>query len=185
MTYFDGLLNSYSRLVALKWPDNLAPSQRVWMAVYPPEIERNLRLRHLEFQIATAKTGHEWRLIDITSDFEHWMAANEYRDSYFESPELLAGSLSDFHQALVTRVSTTLRECNERTVVGLLGAGSLFGLGGEIKVSALINDVADDLAGRLLVFFPGQHDGNNYRLLDARDGWNYLATAITADSVGS
>jgi hypothetical protein len=33
----------------------------------------------------------------------------------------------------------------------------------------------------LLVFFPGQFDNNNYRLLDARDGWNYLAVPITAD----
>jgi len=31
-----------------------------------------------------------------------------------------------------------------------------------------------------LVFFPGERDGSNYRLLDARDGWNYLATPIAA-----
>ena len=37
------------------------------------------------------------------------------------------------------------------------------------------------MIGRLLVFFPGEVEGNNYRLLDARDGWNYLATPITAD----
>jgi len=35
------------------------------------------------------------------------------------------------------------------------------------------------IAGRLLVFFPGEHEGNSYRLLDARDGWNYLAIPIT------
>lgn len=185
MTYFDGLLSSYSRLVGLKWQENLAPNQRVWMAVYPPEIERNLRLRQPEFAIATKESGHEWRLTDITSDFERWLAAYEYRDAYFESPALLAGSLSEFHEQLVSQVRGVLRECDEDTVVGLLGAGSLFGLGGEIKVSALINDIADDIAGRLLVFFPGQHEGNNYRLLDARDGWNYLATPITADSVSS
>ena len=27
--------------------------------------------------------------------------------------------------------------------------------------------------------FPGHVDGSNYRLLDARDGWNYLAVPIT------
>ena len=32
---------------------------------------------------------------------------------------------------------------------------------------------------RLVVFFPGSKDGTNYRLLNARDGWNYLAQAIT------
>jgi len=28
------------------------------------------------------------------------------------------------------------------------------------------------------VFFPGEHEGNSYRLLDARDGWNYLAVPL-------
>ncbi len=42
-------------------------------------------------------------------------------------------------------------------VVALLGAGTLFGLGDAVKVSALINAVNDAIAGRLLVFFPGEH----------------------------
>ena len=38
----------------------------------------------------------------------------------------------------------------------------------------------NEIKGRLLLFFPGEYDGNNcYRMLDARDGWNYLATPIT------
>jgi len=36
--------------------------------------------------------------------------------------------------------------------------------------------------GRLLVLFPGEYVNNTYRLLDARDGWGYQATAITADN---
>jgi len=35
--------------------------------------------------------------------------------------------------------------------------------------------------GRLVVFFPGSFEDNNYRLLDGYDGWNYLATPITPD----
>ena len=50
-----------------------------------------------------------------------------------------------------------------------------------MKVSALFERVNDAIAGRLLVFFPGEVEGNSYRLLDARDGWNYLATPITAE----
>ena len=46
-------------------------------------------------------------------------------------------------------------------------------------MSALLNAMNERLPGRLLVFFPGEHEGNSYRLLDARDGWNYLATPIT------
>jgi hypothetical protein len=66
----------------------------------------------------------------------------------------------------------------------MLGAGTLFGLGETVKVSALLNAVNDAVAGRFLVFFPGEHEGNSYRLLDARDGWNYLATPITANRRG-
>jgi hypothetical protein len=42
-----------------------------------------------------------------------------------------------------------------------------------------------DIQGRLVVFFPGQFERNNYRLLDARDGWNYLAVPITLHGEGA
>src|SRR3712207_8252085 len=45
--------------------------------------------------------------------------------------------------------------------------------------SALLNAVNDAIAGRLLVFFPGEVENNNFRLLDARDGWDYMAVVIT------
>ena len=67
------------------------------------------------------------------------------------------------------------------TIVGLVGAGNLFGLGDRVKVSALIDRIEDLVAGRLLVFFPGEVEENNYRLLNGRDGWNYHAILITAD----
>lgn len=63
-------------------------------------------------------------------------------------------------------------------------AGTLFRLGDAVKVSALLSAVNHAVAGRLLVFFPGEHEGNSYRLLDARDGWNYLAIPITANGSG-
>ena len=63
-------------------------------------------------------------------------------------------------------------------VVALLGAGTLFGLGDALKVSALINAVNDAIVGRMLVFFPGDVENNNFRLLDARDGWDYMAVVI-------
>ena len=44
--------------------------------------------------------------------------------------------------------------------------------------------VERDIKGRLVVFFPGQYEHNNYRLLDARDGWNYMAVPITAHGSG-
>jgi hypothetical protein len=42
-----------------------------------------------------------------------------------------------------------------------------------------LQKIESHIRGRLVVFFPGVYDQNAYRLLDARDGWNYLATPIT------
>jgi hypothetical protein len=185
VSYVDELLAAYRRFVALPWQQNLAPPQRVWMAVYPPEHERRLRLHLPEFKAATNQHQHPWALIDITTSFESWMAAHDYRDAYFEDPDLLETALPRFLSHLVDSVRAQLAERTAQDgVVGLLGAGTLFGLGGGVKVSALVSEVNDAIAGRLLVFFPGQHEGSSYRLLDARDGWNYLAIPITPNRSG-
>lgn len=181
MSYVDELVAAYSRFVALPWQQNLAPPQRVWMAVYPPEHERRLRLHVPAFRAATNEHHHPWALVDVTKSFETWMAAHDYRDAYFEDPELLETALPAFFDHLVADVRSQLATGQPDGVVALLGAGTLFGLGDAVKVSALLNAVNDTIVGRLLVFFPGDHEGNSYRLLDARDGWNYLAVPITAN----
>ena len=70
------------------------------------------------------------------------------------------------------------REIGEESVVALKGVGSLFGF---LKVKEVVDKLAPLVKGRLLVFFPGSYENNNYRLLDGYDGWNYLAVPITAD----
>jgi hypothetical protein len=65
--------------------------------------------------------------------------------------------------------------------VAVFGVGALFGF---TRVSRVLKLVEPYIRGRLVVFFPGVYDQNNYRLLDARDGWNYLAVPITAHSSG-
>ena len=180
MSYVDELLAAYGRFVELPWQQSLASPQRVWMAVYPPEHERRIRLHLPAFRATTNEHQHPWALIDITMSFESWMAAHDYRDAYFEDPELLETALPGFFDHLVAGVKAQLAKHDAVDgVVALLGAGTLFGLGAGVKVSALINAVSDAVAGRLVVFFPGEHEGNSYRLLDARDGWNYLAVPIT------
>ena len=182
MSYVDDLVRAYRQVVSLPWPKDLAGPQRVWMAVYPPTHERRLRLNVQEFDNATVQADHRWNLIDITTSFERWMAGHEYAEAYFEEPELLDTALPAFFDHLVAEVREQLElHANPLGVVGLLGAGTLFGLGDAVKVSALMNEINDAIAGRLLVFFPGQHEHNSYRLLDARDGWDYLATPITAE----
>lgn len=181
MSRVDDLIANYARFVRLPWPTGLAPAQRVWMAVYSPEEERRLRLELPGFAAATKSAGYEWELIDLTVEFEAWMARHDYREEYFRSPNLIQPELAGFFDHLVASMREQLsNKTSDRTVVGVLGAGSLFGLGDHVKVSALIEHVQDVTNGRLLVFFPGEVDGNNYRLLGAQDGWNYLATLITA-----
>jgi Domain of unknown function (DUF1788) len=179
LSYVDELLAAYDRFVALPWQRTLAPPQRVWMAVYPPEQERRLRLHLRAFESATAERGHPWGLIDITTSFERWMAEHTYGDAYFEQPGLLETALPGLFDHLVAEVRSQLEaHPSPNGVVALLGAGALFGLGDSLKVSALLNAVNDAVAGRLLVFFPGDVENNRFRLLDARDGWDYMAIVI-------
>jgi hypothetical protein len=179
VSYPEELLEAYRKYLVLPWPPSLAPAQRVWMAVYPPEQERRLRLHLRSFEEATVAAGHPWAQIDVTSSFERWAVANPYLESYLESPELLGSALPGFFEHLVEEVRSRLQENGDPNgVVAMLGAGAMFGLGEAVKVSALLNAVNDAIAGRLLVFFPGDAENNNFRLLDGRDGWNYMAIVI-------
>jgi len=180
MPHLDGLIRDYERTVNLPWNTRLAGPQKVWMAIYTPSDERRLRARLLEFEGATRKAGHQWQSYDVTDEFARWMATHEYRESYFDSPEdLTPDALVDFDKYLVERLRATLTQpsVDETTVVAIWGVASLFGV---THVSKLIEYVNEHIRGRLLIFFPGERDGSNYRLLDARDGWNYLATPISA-----
>ncbi len=180
MSQVEELLAAYESFVRQPWQRNIAGPQKVWFAVYDPFQERRLRFRIPEFEVATKKAGHSWRLVDLTDAFAQWMASQEYREEYFKQPELLELALSgDFVEYTANRVREALTGVgvDDNTVVAACGLGSLFGLS---RVSSLVEAVAGDIRGRLLGFFPGQYDGSNYRLLDARDGWNYLAVPITA-----
>jgi len=107
------------------------------------------------------------------------MANAEYRDSYFESPEDLEIKLEDDfleHVAGRVREVLTASGADDNSVVGVYGIASLFGF---VRVSELMKEIEQDIRGRVVVFFPGEYENSNYRLLDARDGWNYLAIPIT------
>lgn len=174
----DQLLVEYRNQLRLPWSRTLAGAQRVWMVVYDPELERRLRLKLEDFASETRDSGHPWELIDLTTSFADWLAANEYREAYFAEPELLAGALGGYADVLTHRVESALADAKlgDDSVMAILGAGSLFPMA---RMSELLDRVSPGIRGRLLVFFPGHVDGSNYRLLDARDGWNYLAVPIT------
>src|SRR5262245_20860157 len=177
MNRVEKLIQNYERQVSLPWDQSLSGPQRVWFAVYDKTDERRLRARVGEFELATKQAGKKWVLHDLTNSFAQWMSANEYRESYFESPEDIELALDDFLAHLSEHLQATLdSRADQQTVVSLLGVATLFGLA---RVSTLIQQVQSHIPGRLLVFFPGEYDQNTYRLLDARDGWNYLAVPIT------
>ncbi len=181
MSKIEDLLAAYERYVRLPWDQRLAGPQRVWFAVYDPSQERRLRHRMPAFEALTAAANHGWRLEDITNAFAEWMANHEYKEAYFEQPDDLGMALADFAEAVADQVRRALKhpDVDEDTVVAVLGLSSLFGL---TRASDLIADIESSIRGRLLVFFPGQHHGHNWRLLDARDGWNYHAVPISGSS---
>lgn len=180
MSSIDVLLAKYSRDVGLFWDHTLAGPQRVWFIHYEAEQERRMRLRLADFETATKAAGRGWIGVDLTDEFAKWMGSHEYRDAYFEDPYAMELALADFRTSVADRVRSILTspEADENTVVAIHGVLSLFGL---MRTSALVEAVAPAARGLLLVFFPGERDGNNFRFLGVRDGWNYRAYSITAD----
>ena len=181
MNQISKLATNYQRHVSVPWQRTMAGAQRVMIIVYAKERERALRYHINEFEEATRHAVHEWILADATPWFAEWMAADEYREAYFEDPELLGMKLAgEFRDEAGRRLRAVLEEADENTVVALLGAAALYGF---LRVSELIQSVEPSIQGRLVVFFPGTKNDNNYRLLDARDGWSYLAQPITLHEV--
>jgi hypothetical protein len=174
----------YRQHLSVPWQAGLAAIQRVIFAVYDKADELRLRANVGEFELATQQAGKQWLLLDVTNSFPEWMAAQEYRDAYFESPDDLAGyqtgELTEFVADLTSKLKSDIAaKAGPDTVVALLGVGTLFGLA---RVSSVVEGIKESVQGRLLVFFPGEHHPENhtYRLLDARDGWNYLAVPLLA-----
>ena len=179
MSNVDELILAYAKHASLPWIPNLAPGQRTWMVVYPPADERRIRARLSDFENATRAAGKQWLLIDISTSFGEWIDAHPYRDRYFANPDSLSGAaLRALRDHIIAKISGAAAEHDDpNVVVAVVGVGTLFPF---TEISGIIESAAERVAGRLAVFFPGDHRQDNYRLLDARDGWNYLATAITS-----
>lgn len=180
MGKIDVIAERYGRHIAAPWLRNLAGAQKVIFLVYDKADERKVRARKKDFEIRTREAGRRWKEFDFTNLFAEWMSTQDYRDAYFEAPDDLEMKLaSDFASFCANRLRQTLTasDVDDDTVVGVFGCASLFGL---TRVSQVLNQIEADIRGRLAVFFPGIKDGSNYRLLDARDGWSYLAVGITS-----
>ena len=186
MNRIDVLRKNYQRIVETSWDQNVSGTQRVWFVVYDKDDERKLRLRLPLFEESTVFCGRKWQALDLTNAFADWMCSPDnisYSGSYFDSPDNLDNAaLGGFMDSLVERIESALAAMRDpdNTVLAIYGVGSLFGF---LKISEILPKVEGGISGRLLVFFPGVYENNNYRLLDARDGWNYLACPITASDM--
>jgi hypothetical protein len=173
------LIQSYSKFISVPWRDDAAAAQRVVFCIYDESEELRLRSKTEEFEIATKASNHEWVIFDLTDTFAIWLSSQRYVESYFKKPDLLPTLLPKYLAFLTEEFSKflTQNKVNENYVVALKGTGTLFGL---LKVKDVVEKFAPMVTGRLLIFFPGSYENNNYRLLDGYDGWNYLAVPITA-----
>jgi hypothetical protein len=184
MGRIEQLAEKYRQHISLPWQQTVAGAQRVIMVVYDKDLERSLLARKEPFAIATLDAKHNWFEVDVADSFARWIAAADYRDAYFENPDDLQLKLeAEFPEYVAREIRTVLDkpEVDGTSVVAIFGVGALFGF---TRVSAVLKLVEPYIQGRLAVFFPGTYDQNNYRLLDARDGWNYLAIPITLHSSG-
>jgi hypothetical protein len=175
----DDLAEQYERHITTPWQRNLAGAQRIVFVVYPKEDERRLLVKLKEFEHRTKTAGHGWREVDFTNLFAQWMAEEEYREEYFKHPEDLTLKFdSEFADQCADRLREALQadDVNDDTVLAVHGVGGLYGF---TRLHFVLQKIESHIRGRLVVFFPGSYDQNAYRLLDARDGWNYLATPIT------
>ena len=130
-----------------------------------------------DFEIVTKNANRDWNLISLKTHFSEWLSKQDYKSSFFEDPENLSDALQDdFKEYLKDAIIDKLEINNtENTLVVLKDVSAIFGF---IRLSEVVNLISKKVHGRLMVLFPGEFASNQYRLMDARDGWDYLARPI-------
>ncbi len=176
----DQLLAAYEAVVNEPWATSLSGHERIWFLVYDPAEQRKVDLRIGDFETIALRAQKKWVSISIKNCFPQWMSSHDYREEYFQDPESLLDQLeAEFKQYTIDFIIAELEKngTDDNTLIALRDVSSLFGFN---RMSDILSGCSGSFKGRLLLFFPGEYDKNQYRLLDARDGWNYLARPITA-----
>jgi hypothetical protein len=175
----DQLLGAFEKVLEEPWATALSGQERIWFLVYDPAEQRKVDLRMDDFETATIKSGKKWMSISMKKCFPSWMVNHEYRDGYFRKPNHIVDQLeANFIPYAIKFLKDKLArlEQDQDTLIAIKDVTSLFGFA---RLSEIIKGCDNDFKGRLLIFFPGEFEQNHYRLLDARDGWAYLARPIT------
>lgn len=178
MSRVTDLVDAYAGELSLPWRPGLSGGERVWMLVYPPDMERSVRAALPRLEMATVQGGHGWSLMDITDELGLWLASHRHSEAFFEEPRDFTPAIIDkFEADLVAKIRQRIAAAPDSDVVALVGIGSVFPF---LRASSVIKAIDDAVSGRLLVLFPGLHDPetHSFRLLDARDGFNYRARVI-------
>jgi hypothetical protein len=175
----DTLLSSFEKVISEPWSGTLSTSERIMFLVYDPAEQRKIDFRIDEFETVTKKAGKKCIVISMKTCFPTWISNHEYRDEYFKDPEALIDQLeTNFKHFAIEFLNGAIAEskADESTLVAVKDVSSLFGFA---RLSDVLNGLSNEFKGRLLIFFPGEFDKNHFRLMDARDGWSYLARPIT------
>jgi hypothetical protein len=146
---------------------------------YDKSMQRRFKARLSEFEHATIAAGHGWRQLDLAPSFGRWIATHELFQPLLRQPTEMRGLRPEFEDQLARLVEEQLNACASTEVLAVDGCGALFGIA---RISTLVSRVAAAIRGRMLIGFPGKYSAGVYRLLDARDGWNYHAVPIPPDS---
>ncbi len=148
--------------------------------VYDPADQRRIDLRLGDFEAAAVQAGKRWVHISLKVCFSDWMSRHEYREEYFADPEALADQLEvEFKPFVIEYIGKEIDKSgtDSNTLIVVKDVAAVFGFA---RLSNIISTASEHVKGRMLVLFPGEFNKNQYRLLDARDGWSYLARPIIA-----
>lgn len=174
---FDELAEAYEKQVALPWRSELSPAERVWILWYDKALERRVTAQVGVFDNATQAAGHGWHQFSLAHLYGKWIGSHRLLKALLRRPSEMNSVLPEFETQAISAAKEAASALGPNDVFAMTGGGALFGVA---SVSRLIEGVAPAVTGRLLVFFPGRYEGGRYRLLDARDGWNYHAIPIPA-----
>ncbi len=144
MARIEDLADRFGRHIATPWQRTVSGAQRVIMVVYDKELERTLRARKVAFETAARQAGRDWYELDISNSFAAWMAADDYREEYFASPEDLQLKLqAEFSEyvAELLRTGLTSAEVTDNCVVALVWGRY------AVRLCAAVSYLADGRGG--------------------------------------